>query len=705
MHQNTLKFFFLVILFFSFNVSSKTYNSFGQVGLINLPSAEIFNEQSVFLTFNKSEYAKIGTITVSPFNWLEASYFYYRPDDLFWGGKEGLFLDKGFNVKFSYKPTNKIFPTLAVGLDDFAGTGLFTKEYVAATYNFNNLKITSGIGWGKFAGGDYDISNPLKYFSDIFEFRESTSKNLDLGGTPATDLWFKGDAAIFVGIETKIKFVKNLSFKVESDPFNYYELGIVNEFGPRSLELRKKDSKFNYGLSYKYKEFGNIDLSFIKGNTLNLSFSIGFSSKNTLRKKTPFSPKIENIEHNLDQKNEFYLDLLENLNKNNLFLQTATIKNNHLSVTVDSPNIYNPIQASSRAAMVSKIIAEENDYAFKLIDVGQIKRGIEFNNIAYRPEDLVNTKQPITLTKKRSYINNISKTEYKKDEFKPILQFPIFFYNIGPDIRTHVGSPERVFFNGFGIRLNAELQLSRNTTISGAIGQNITDNFDEKASTPNTLLDPVRTEVVEYLQKSDDLYIKNLQIDRIWSIYNNIYGRVGFGLLEEMYGGATSEILYKPFRSNFAMSVEYNKVKKRDYYGRFNFLDFKNSTTHLNVAYYHPNSNILVKWSYGKYLAKDRGYTLDVSRRMPSGWKSGFYFTRTNIPPEIFGEGSFDKGFYIQIPLDTFSKTYSKDTTGFSLKTMTRDGGQKLSLQNKLIDSFYGSTLDEINENWNGFLK
>ena len=90
---------------------------------------------------------------------------------------------------------------------------------------------------------------------------------------------------------------------------------------------------------------------------------------------------------------------------------------------------------------------------------------------------------------------------------------------------------------------------------------------------------------------------------------------------------------------------------------------------------------------------------------MPSGWKSGFYFTRTDVPPEIFGEGSFDKGFYIQVPLDIFSNSYSKDSSGFSLKTMTRDGGQKLNLQNKLIDSFYGSTLNEINENWDGFLK
>ena len=39
----------------------------------------------------------------------------------------GYYLDKGFNVKFKYKPKNGNRPNLAIGLDDFAGTGFFTR--------------------------------------------------------------------------------------------------------------------------------------------------------------------------------------------------------------------------------------------------------------------------------------------------------------------------------------------------------------------------------------------------------------------------------------------------------------------------------------------------------------------------------------------------------------------------------------------------
>ena len=81
-----------------------------------------------------------------------------------------------------------------------------------------------------------------------------------------------------------------------------------------------------------------------------------------------------------------------------------------------------------------------------------------------------------------------------------------------------------------------------------------------------------------------------------------------------------------------------------------------------------------------------------------------FFFSRTNVSEEDFGEGSFDKGFYFNFPLSIFRKGYDKDIRGFRLRTMTRDGGQYLDLNNRLIDSFYGSKFSEINENWINYL-
>ena len=701
---------YLIITFIAFifsnNIWSKSYNSLGQTGLIHIPSAEIHSEQSIYLTFNKNNYTKLGTLTVTPFNWIEASFFYYRPDDLYWGSSKGLYLDKGFNVKFSYKPQSMKLPKFALGLDDFAGTGQFTREYIAATYNFNNMNFTTGIGWGKYVG-DSKINNPLAIFTDSFNNRTTSSKNYKLGGSPSYDLWFRGPSSLFGGIEFKSRKIKNLTIKLESDPFDYFKFGCCGEgLSRESYELRTKDSKYNLGLSYKFKDYGNIDISYIRGNTWNLSFSLGFSSKKSLRKKEIFKPTIKNTNYAQSKKDEFYLDLLENLNNNALYLQTADISEESLSISIESAEHFNPIIYSSRAAYIAKIISENNELDFKTFEVGHINRGIKINSITYLSNDLdLNNRYPNVLIKRNTEIKNQNKNVFKNHEFTPKVIFPVIINNLSPDIRTHIGSPQRFAYVGIGIKLVTEMQINRNLVIKSTLGKSFTDNFDKKISDPNTQLSPVRTEVVDYLQQSSSgFYIKNFDIEKIWSPYKNIFAKINIGYLESMYGGISTEVAYKPFKNNIIMGVEFNKVRKRSYDQKFSFLDYEVTTSHLNLAYYHPKTNILAKWSYGKYLAKDQGYTLDLSRRMPSGWRAGFYFSRTNVSAEEFGEGSFDKGFYINVPINIFQKKYSKDITGFSMKTMTRDGGQKLELQNRLIDSFYGSKLNEINENWNNYL-
>ncbi len=678
----------------------------GQVGLIKIPSAEAKKEQSVYFTSTKSNFDKLGILTVTPFDWFEASYYYYRPDDLMWGAAQGKYLDKGFNFKLLYSPNNDALPKIAIGLDDFAGTGQFSKEYIVSTYGFEKFKLTTGIGWGKFVGKKNTIRNPLGSISNSFYSRPETSKNYDRGGQLSYDKLFKGEAVIFGGIEIPFGKNSNYSLKIESNPFDYFKFSCCGEgISSDSIDLRKSDANFNYGISYKIGEFGNIDLSYIKGNTLNLSISIGFSSKSPLRKKRNFEPEIKNNEFNQNKQNEFYYDLLDNLNRNKIYLQTADLKQNNLSITVDPADLVNPIQYSSRAAFIASEVAYFNQVNLTYIDIGYITRGAEINNISYKNSDIQSNKTPVALIKKRTVIKNIDPNNYRSDEFRPRVNFPVILNSIDPDIRTHVGSPERFLFYGFGIKLSSEVQFNRNLTFKGVVGQSLYDNFDQKISCPCSQLENVRTEIVSYLQKSDELYIKNLQLDYIKPIKKNIYGRISGGYLEEMYGGISSEILYKPFDSNLAISIELNNIRKREYDGRFKFKNFKTMTYHLNTAFYEQNTNILLKWSYGKYLAGDEGYTLDISRRMPSGWQAGFYFTRTNVSAEQFGEGSFDKAFYFKIPFNVFQKEYSKNSINFGLKTMTRDGGQKLVIENRLIDSFYGATKNEINENWLNYLK
>ena len=166
-----------------------------------------------------------------------------------------------------------------------------------------------------------------------------------------------------------------------------------------------------------------------------------------------------------------------------------------------------------------------------------------------------------------------------------------------------------------------------------------------------------------------------------------------------MFTGIGGQILLRPFNSNFNISIDSFYVQQRAYDRKFGLKDYKTTTGHINFGYLFPmgvESNI----SFGRYLAKDDGYTFDLSRRTSSGFRAGVYFTRTNVSAELFGEGSFDKGFYFQVPMDLFSKNYVGNYTNFKLSPLTRDGGAKLEYDKDLRGLMYNTSLSDFMHSW-----
>jgi hypothetical protein len=56
----------------------------------------------------------------------------------------------------------------------------------------------------------------------------------------------------------------------------------------------------------------------------------------------------------------------------------------------------------------------------------------------------------------------------------------------------------------------------------------------------------------------------------------------------------------------------------------------------------------------------------------------GAFFTKTNVSSERFGEGSFDKGIIIRIPLGWIAPIDTQNQVALDLRPVQRDGGQVL---------------------------
>ena len=636
---------------------------------------------------------------VSPFNWLEASYFYYRPSDLIWEGDliAGHYLDKGFNVKFKYRPKNNNLPHIAFGLDDFAGTGFFTREYIVATQELRDMKISIGMGWGKFVG-DNNFDNPLSFLSDNFNTRPLVSDNISLGGQPSYDKWFRGKATTFGGFEYFVSSVKGLSIKVEYDPYDYFNFS-AGDRNDTNNSLRTKESDINIGFSYPFNEFITIDASYIKGNTFNLSFAIGATFNGKLRSKPKFHPTIKTSENNEKSEMVFYEDLLHNLNNNNLLLQTANLSEEKLDISISTSQHRNAIRSSSYAGSIASDVSQNHNLNINEINISHINVGVELNNITYIANHLDGSKDtPIEVIERYTKLDSGNTNSYKDHRFQPSVKFPAIFSSFSPAVISYIGNPEKFYFGGLDLQNISEIQFSRNLLLSAQINYSLYNNFQYTISGPQSEMEHVRTDKVEYL-KNANLYIKRLQLDYIWSPRKDLYAKLSGGMFENMFGGFGGQVLYKPFKSKLNISFESFYVRQREYDQIFKFRNYKTFTAHINIGYLLPmgiESNI----SYGRYLAKDDGFTFDLSRRTSSGFKAGIYFTRTNVSAALFGEGSFDKGFYFQIPMDLFSKDYEGGYSNFKLSPLTRDGGAKLEFDKDLRGLIYNSSLNELRQQW-----
>src|SRR5699024_2382458 len=181
----------------------------------------------------------------------------------------------------------------------------------------------------------------------------------------------------------------------------------------------------------------------------------------------------------------------------------------------------------------------------------------------------------------------------------------------------------------------------------------------------------------------------------------NWYGMAYGGYLESMYAGAGGEILYRPANEAWTLGANINRVRKRAFSQHFGFRDYRETTGHVTAYVKTGIQDILAKVSAGRYLAGDWGGTLDLSRQFDNGVRMGVWATLTNVSSEDFGEGSFDKGFYISIPFDLMLPRSTTSRANLVWQPLIRDGGAMLNRRYDLYGLTSARDPDLFNNNFN----
>ena len=151
--------------------------------------------------------------------------------------------------------------------------------------------------------------------------------------------------------------------------------------------------------------------------------------------------------------------------------------------------------------------------------------------------------------------------------------------------------------------------------------------------------------------------------------------------------------------SRLALGIEVNQVRQRDFDQLFGLRDYEVTTGHVS-AYYDLGRGFHGQLDVGRYLAGDVGATVSLDREFANGWRLGVFATITDVTPEDFGEGSFDKGFRITVPIGHVLGQPTRRLGNLTVRPLTRDGGARLDLRDRLYEQVRDYHRPELEKKW-----
>jgi len=671
-------------------------SNYGNTGILEIPNARFMSPASLRLNFSSSYPYEYTSLTATPFSWFEATYRYtelknQKYGQSFYSGNQSL-KDKGFDLKIQISEEKNILPSLAIGLRDIAGTGLFSSEYFVASKRFGNLDLTSGIGWGILGSAD-NFSNPLINIHESFKSRNDKE---GLGGQFTIKNWFSGKTAIFGGLEYDLKKY-GLRFKLEYDTTRPYQNNVIDY---------KPKTDFNLGLTFHPYEWLTLGSALERGDQFRLSFTLkGDFLKDTIGKPKPKRVVKLNREQQVkafEDKQIFYQSLNKNLREESIFIQAATYDRDRIELSIANDRYFSVTRPVGRAARIVSALALDS---VEEIVVRPMNGDIELARLAISRKELDSANKSEGSSNELFYQSNIdsdsSNPFYNSAEFKPTVNFPEFSWNVSPGLKHQIGGPEGFYLGALYMRADTNLKFQRNLTLYTSVGINLYDTFDF-ANPSYSEIPHVRSDIQEYLDEGKNNIIR-MQLEYMFSPIKDVFIRTDLGLMEEMFGGVGGQILYRPINKRYALGMSMHRVRQRDYDQLFSFRDYQTTTGHFEFYAELPN-DVFMQTHIGKYLAGDKGITLDFSRRYDSGFVLGIFATKTNLSSVEFGEGSFDKGFYFSIPTKLFYPDFRSGVISFGLHPLTKDGGAMLTQKNQLFSIFGETNSHSLTRDWDDLL-
>jgi len=702
----------------------RNMSTYGLPGGIDTPTAETLPDGTLGATVSWSDYGRRSSVVFQALPGLTTVLRYSRVEGINDYRNDGYISDRSADLRYQVLDEQGWRPAVAVGLQDFLGTGVYSGEYIVATRTVTpSVRVSAGLGWGVLAG------------------KPRTIDTTDEGGTPNVDQWFRGGARPFASVSWQVNDRLNLVAEYSNtDYVTRYSNGRVFQQG------EEPDSKLNLAAFYRFGGNYEVGLYTIGGNTFGAQFSIALNPR-----EAPYPSGLEKAPAPVRPRPAPQADpdgwsgiwaqdptarpaiqtaLGQAMAKEGQTLENMALRPDRAEVRLRNGRHVSQAEAIGRTARLMTRALPPSVETFVITSTAD---GVPTSSVTLRRSDIERLENT-----EAGQIAAVSALSDAPAGAPGLVRsegaYPRFRWSIKPYVDLGIFSAEDGLTHEVGAEARASYEIAPGLVLTGALRQRAFGNIDQRGPgipsdrafceaygrcgrgehfTPgeyeaNPALETtpegvprVRSDTRMYTGNNDPV-IPELTLAWYAKPAPTVYTRVTTGLLERAFGGVSTEVLWKPVNSPFALGAEVNRVKKRDFDQLFDFRDYEVTMGHVS-AYYEFARGFTAQLDVGKYLAGDKGATLTLTREFANGWRIGAYATKTDLSSEEFGEGSFDKGVTLSIPLGWATGQPSRERVSADLRSLSRDGGAQLNVRDRLYDHVRDSHSVKLYEGWGRF--
>ena len=654
-----------------------TGSDFGGVGLIETRNARFRPDGMLEAGASVRHQRRFYFLTFQALPFLETT---FRVSERLNGTTgAGTTTDRAFDLKLRLLEEGEWTPAVAVGLQDLIGTGIYAGEYLVASKRWHGFDLSLGLGWGRLGTGA-DTDNPLAWASDRFRDRR---RDVGRGGTLRTDVFRGEDVSVFGGVEysvpafaTPLGTVEGLRAKLEwsGDSLRDERGGYPGRTDNLRGEAR---SRVNAGLQWS-NEWLDAGVHFVHGTDLLFRVSVRLDPEHPpeLPRRPPPAdpaPAAPSADEAEQARRVFAALSAAGFRPLAFALDGAEAR----IAVADGPFRSLP-QVMARVARAVDPLLPPGARALR---VSWWLGGAEVA-AALAPRAVLVGAARGTLSPEEAFAATLL-LPAGGEEWTGAARTgtPRLSWGVEPRATLLLGDPTRTLRWQVGAAAGARVELGRGFSLAGSVQQRIAGNLGDGPPS-DSVLPHVRSDYARYAREGETA-IPALYAERIWNVAPDVFGRVTAGLLEPMFGGVSAELLWRPHDRPWGLGLDVNWVRQRDFDQRLAFRDYQVTTGHLSLYADLPVWNLYAVLRAGRYLAGDWGGTIELGRRFDSGIEVGGFATFTDVPFSRFGEGSFDKGIYVRIPLDLFG-AQTRSVAQALIRPVQRDGGQRLAVDNPL---------------------